>query len=324
MRQVLAILASSTMLIFPPAAADTSVDAAIEASHASVSDSLETKVVLLLHLLNDEGYLYESCPDPIMKNSARFRTTPKEKAEQLVANYRKNSSGTYDLDSNRTPEEMLNQRIGGSCGTEARVFAYLLEKLGVPSRDLRIVSAVCTEEYVKMCPLGHGSKLNKNYHGGASGHVFVLLRDDQIWRLINTTFSPFDEKNGPHVKEIKAVRDHLHQKFTDKKAEEAARADALSVIRKLKFNDIESAIFDSATALEKKLSAGEVVKAPIFESLPETLPGENGPLHLRNMLIYESVMPKQFKQHAWRDRYPIIASGAKNNNICRFTYSAGK
>src|SRR5665213_900692 len=183
MNQIIALLSSAVLTFFSSAEARTSVDLAIDASRASRSDSLETKVALLLHLLNDEGYLYESCPDPIFKRSAHFRTTTRDNAEHLFANYKKNSSGTYDLDSNRTPEEMLNQRIGGSCGTEARVFAYLLENLGVASQDLRVVSAVCTEEYVKMCPLGRGSNLNKDYRGGAPGHVFVLLKDGPRWRL---------------------------------------------------------------------------------------------------------------------------------------------
>jgi hypothetical protein len=302
------------MLVTAPAAlASESVDRALTASTAKRSDALSTKVALLLHLLNDENYLYESSPDPARQYTAEFKSTPREKAIKLLDGYSKNSSGAkfapYDLDSARTADEMLAQRIGGSCGTQARVFAELLRGLGVDDNDMRIVSAVVVDDYAALCPGGRGAKINSKYRGGASGHVLVLLKAHEKWVLINTTAAPYDYVSGPHAAEVKAVRDRLHEPFTKKSDYEAVEAKARAVVRRLQLSDLDIVDYLPPQELERKLNSSAVV-LPTFHSLPP---------QLKKLLVYDVVAPSKYSNHKWSDRYDIIASGAASGDICRFT-----
>ncbi len=293
------------------ASSASAIEIAIRAAGVERHESLETKVALLLHLLNDSGYLFESSPDP-NRRYATFSTTPKAEAERLIKKYSEESSGApfapYDLDSARTTEEMLRQRIGGECGTHARAFAELISHLGVPQSNLRIVSAVRDEDYRGICPLGRGSVLDSKY-GDASGHVFVLLKASKKWKLVNTTSAPLEEKVGPQAAEMQAAYQLLHSRFTSKKAGEEAQENVKAAIRKLSFADIEAVDFLSPDQISKKLDLGQVVPVPKFTGL-----GQMGP-----MTIFEVVRPDRYSRHTWKERFPIIASGRKENVTCRFT-----
>lgn len=301
------------------------VDKAVYDSGAVITDSNLAKVALLLHLLNDSPYLAESSPDPQFAGHARFTTTPEKQAYQLLEHYRKDSSGgpyaPYDLDSDRTPEEMLAQRIGGSCGTRARVFARLLEQLGVNPNNLRIVSAVCTDEYDRFCP-GRNSKLDHSYRGGASGHVFVLMKLKGKWKLINTTYPPFSEKKGPNAQKIRTVL-KMRDSVKSKEQFDQYRNKAVETIRNLSVEDLEIADFPSPKNIEHDLRVGKTVKIPEFDSLPETLPGGGGPIHFRKMIVYDVSKPDSYLLHKWKDRLNMIASGNKESDICRFNTSTG-
>lgn len=170
-----------------------------------------------------------------------------------------------------------------------------------------------------MCPQGQGKKLNPAYKGGASGHVFVLIKADQKWKLINSTYSPFDQKIGPHAKDILQVRRLLSAKFSTQKEHETSHQKAKEVIRTLTYADIEALDFESPTDLKLKFDKGTPVLVPEFQSLPETLSGEDEPLNFRKMIIFEVIGPNDYDLHKWKDRYNIIVSGNKSSNICRFT-----
>ena len=313
-----------TALLSILAFADSPTENAIRASSAAPSDPPLTKIALLLHLLNDSPYLSESSPDPRFKDFAKFKSTPINEANQLIQTYGKDSSGSpyapYDLDSVRTPEEMLSQRIGGSCGTQAQVFARLLNTLGVPNSDIRIVSAVCEDEYKQFCSGGKGSRIDPSYRGGASGHVFVEVKIDGKWKLINTTYAPFLNRSGPHADQLqRAYRSPYN--LGSKEETDEHKSNILSIVRKLDSSDLEIVDFADPVVLQAKLNAGERVNVPEFQSLPEILPGGDNPLHFRKMIIYDVSEQDKTILHKWKDRVNLIASGSKTGSTCRFSAS---
>jgi hypothetical protein len=301
---------------------ETAIDLAARSSGVNKSDTDVSKAVLLLHLLNDSPYLSESSPDPKFKGYARFSATSFSEASRLMRRYSMKSSGApfapYDLDSNRTPKEMLEQRIGGSCGTHARVFAELALNLGVPKNDIKIVSAVSNDEYALMCPNGMGSKIDKLYRGGASGHVFVLMKVSGEWKLVNTTYSPYDIKTGPRAAEIQELK-RRHRTAASSEDLSKVKADSLQFMRGLNISEIEAASFDEPTKLQKGLVAGLPISVPEFQSLPESIPGRFGPIQFRKMTVFDISEPDKYLNHSWNDRYNLIASGKRESDTCRFT-----
>jgi hypothetical protein len=294
---------------------------AIRTSQAKVADSIETKTALLLHLLNDTSYLIESSPDPRYGTAAKFTSTPYADSVRLIERYSKGSSGgpfdPYDLDSARTPAEMMSQRIGGDCGTHARVFAELIQHLGIPASDLRIVSAVCTQEYDRFCAGGRGSKADPTYRGGASGHVFVLLKVGGAWKLVNTTLSPLRYALGPHAKGVNELATE-RSKINSQKTSDLYQAHVAQLIRKMDFSDLEAAGFIDPDAIQSKLGKGEGVRVPEFKSLPEVIGEPQHPVQFRNMTIFDVSLPQEYPLHKFKDRVNFIASGKLGSDVCRF------
>lgn len=113
--------------------------------------------------------------------------------ESLWANKKSNGSQESpdvqdELDSSRTVPQMCEQKVGGSCGTMARVFAELLIRSGIPADNVRIVSAASDPDLRRLCEGRSGQGFNSRYMGPPpNGHVFVLVKDGEQWRLINTT-----------------------------------------------------------------------------------------------------------------------------------------
>jgi len=96
---------------------------------------------------------------------------------------------TYEFDVLRSPEQALEEGLGGHCNTHARVAAYTLMQHGVPAEDLRIVSAVNDSSYDSLC-YGLAGRSARWSNDGMSGHVLLLMRDGAQWFLINTTTIP--------------------------------------------------------------------------------------------------------------------------------------
>ncbi|RPJ75597.1 MAG: hypothetical protein EHM20_08685 [Alphaproteobacteria bacterium] len=111
----------------------------------------------------------------------------------------------------RTPEEILSQKIGGSCGSAALAFAAILNFSGVSLNDIQIVEAVLNSDLKLICPVA-GKPREQNARTGASGHVFVAVRfSDNRWILINTVDGSknYSKANWPSPEEV-------HQTIKDK------------------------------------------------------------------------------------------------------------
>jgi len=142
------------------------VKKAISAAKIESRDTLEIKIEKSLKLINQDRYFFPPGPQP--KLPAPF-------------------DEPYHLDSLRTPEQILSQKVGGFCGSSALVFAAMLTQSGVKNSDIQIVEAVHAKDLAAICPKG-GAPRAEHPRVGASGHVFVAVKfPDGDWRLINTT-----------------------------------------------------------------------------------------------------------------------------------------
>jgi hypothetical protein len=144
--------------------AGPALDAAVVKADLRPSDPLEVKIEKTLDLLVNRHYF-----------------APHGTPENLPAPY----DQRYHLDSLRTPEQILAQKIGGYCNNYALVFSSMLERAGVPADDMRIVAAVNDDDLARICPKA-GAPRVEHPRSGASGHVFVAVREASRWRLINT------------------------------------------------------------------------------------------------------------------------------------------
>lgn len=141
------------------------VQKAITAAKISKTDSLEEKIQKTLRLINQERYYDPKGPQPMLGPPYDNR---------------------YHLDSLRTPEQILEQKVGGFCGSAALVFAAMLNQAGVPRENLAIVAGVYARDLSIICPKA-GVQRVENPRTGASGHVFVAVKfAENDWRLINT------------------------------------------------------------------------------------------------------------------------------------------
>ena len=125
----------------------SAVQAAISAAKILPTDSLEVRVEKTLTLINQDRYYYPKAPPP--KLDPPF-------------------DQPYHLDSLRTPEQILIQKVGGYCGSAALVFAAMLRKSGVENEDMRIVLAVNAPDLKQICPVA-GQPRVEHPRTGASG-----------------------------------------------------------------------------------------------------------------------------------------------------------
>ena len=97
-----------------------------------------------------------SSTDTLPNRTSKFLMLINE-TETLWTNHKPEGSSQqspeshYELDSNRSTSEICDQKVGGSCGTMARVFAELLIKSGVPNSNIRIISAVSEPDLKILC-----------------------------------------------------------------------------------------------------------------------------------------------------------------------------
>lgn len=159
-------LAALALLLAANASAGPALDAAVKAAGLRRSDPLEAKIEKTLGLLVNRHYFEpHGMPKPL----------PPPYDEQ-----------PYHLDSLRTPDQILEQKIGGYCNNFALVFTAMLERAGVPPGDMRVVAAVNDDDLAIICPRA-GAPRVEHPRTGASGHVFVAVKGDSgRWRLLNT------------------------------------------------------------------------------------------------------------------------------------------
>ncbi len=157
------------------------VQEALIRGHIHADDTLEVKVDKALALLNEKGY---------------FRPGTSATNSGGVA---KNSSfeKAYELDSQRTPDEILAQKSGGSSGSSALVFAALLSESGVPENQIQIVGAVINNELSVICPKAGTPRLTPKGTDG-NGQAFVALQfPDGKWQIINVVDGPAQYGRAP-------------------------------------------------------------------------------------------------------------------------------
>jgi hypothetical protein len=173
---IISSFAFPAVLLAGAAWAGPALDAAVAKADLRVSDPLEVKIEKTLALIVNGQYF-----------------APNGTPENLPPPY----DQRYHLDSLRTPEQILEQKIGGYCNNFALVFSAMLEKAGVPRDDMRIVAAVDDDDLAKICPKA-GAPRAEHPHTGASGHVFVAVKGDSgRWRLINTVSPVKSHQSAP-------------------------------------------------------------------------------------------------------------------------------
>jgi hypothetical protein len=145
------------------------VDQAVSAAQILATDTLEEKVQKTLKLINQARYYY-----------------PKGRTKPLGPPF----DNPYHLESMRTAEQILEQKVGGFSANAALVFSAMLMKAGVKSDDLQIVATVNAPDLETICPAAHRPR-SENPDTGADGHVFVAVKfSPDEWRLINTIDGP--------------------------------------------------------------------------------------------------------------------------------------
>lgn len=157
--------AALAILLASRAWAGPAVDAAVAKAGLSPSDPLEVKIEKTLTLLVNEKYF-----------------EPHGTPDNLPPPY----DQRYHLDSLRTPEQILTEKIGGYCNNYALVFSAMLMRAGVSPDAMRIVAAVNDDDLARICPKA-GAPRAEHPRTGASGHVFVAIKGvSGRWRLLNT------------------------------------------------------------------------------------------------------------------------------------------
>lgn len=164
------------VLLATGAWAGPALDAAVAKAGLRPSDPLEVKIEKTLGLLVNRQYF-----------------APHGTPDHLPPPYDRK----YHLDSLRTPEQILAQKIGGYCNNYALVFSAMLERAGVPPGDMRVVASVDDDDLAVICPQAGVPRVEQP-RTGASGHVFVAVKEPSgRWRLINTVGGAKSHQSAP-------------------------------------------------------------------------------------------------------------------------------
>jgi hypothetical protein len=141
----------------------------------------------LLFFISLSAIAYEI--NPIELLSKEYPKDQKSLFRNLKPGQALNTS--YDFDANRDPQSALQEGLGGQCNTHARVAALTLLKNGIPPQDIRVVSAINNLSLDKLCLGKKGKSANPTApNDGLGGHVFLLVKSEGKWFLVNTTTIP--------------------------------------------------------------------------------------------------------------------------------------
>ncbi|MBP7843833.1 MAG: hypothetical protein KA116_03390 [Proteobacteria bacterium] len=141
----------------------------------------------LVFLISLSAIAYEINPLELL--SREYPKDQKSLFRNLKAGQALNTS--YDFDANREPQIALQEGLGGQCNTHARVAALTLMKNGISPEDIRIVSAINNLSLDKLCLGLKGKSANPTApNDGLGGHVFLLVKSEGKWFLVNTTTIP--------------------------------------------------------------------------------------------------------------------------------------
>lgn len=267
-----------------PVSAEQTVGAAAQKaaqlSGAAAAKTTPEKLLATLKLINVENYNHRNRGDPSPKI-----THP------------------YEWDSKRTSEEMLADGNGGSCGTHALSVAAVLRASGVPASDVRLIGAVDINDYADICPGKAGAARAKQWTFGgekttvhpASGHVFVMVKWDGNWHLVNSTHNPIDP--GPPELGLKG------------KAGPPSR---------LVLEDFEMTKLSSGTADSfLKTDRAQLVPQNPFPSYFRNKLEDGSPL--APLLPFASWAFEDYPIHGIADRANLVASGRTDSPTCRWS-----
>jgi hypothetical protein len=157
----------SSLAYAGPTTAGPAAYRALGLAGISAGDSLPTRIRKILHLLIDRNYLGAHADMP------------------------------YELDSERTAEQVLSQHQGGACGSAAMAIAAILEASGVPDDSIRLVGTVTNHSYAVTCRK-QGEPRVADSAGDGDGHIFVMVKKgSNQWILVDTTAREADYESAP-------------------------------------------------------------------------------------------------------------------------------
>jgi hypothetical protein len=300
------------------------------------TDSQAVQVAKLVHVLNDHGYLHAR--DPFGPPESQLSPAQRRASLQVLERYGYRAEGpstgswSYQLDSLRSPSDMLEQRVGGSCGSMALVTAQALVDAGLSPAKLRIVSAVTTSELRALCEGRKNQPRNDSYRGGAQGHVFLMLQgEDGTWRLVNTTYGPQSEARraadpragNPQAAYLQEPRRGAHWVALESATRARRGASLDGVLAAFDWSDLEAAEVGSPESLEASLRAGRAQELPVFPSLPghfiNSEPGAPAATTpFQPMSVFHVSTLADYPRHKFEERLNLIASGTKSSAKCRW------
>lgn len=287
----------------------------------SSSVSREKQIIRILNYL--PVVLHKNAPEPSPPGM------PPAMPKSGTAPYNRPGQSPYEWDSIRSPEKMLTDLDGGTCGTFALSAAALLKQAGVPDEDIRIVSAVNLEDFSKICPGKAGEARVQNPETGASGHVFVLVKMGASWELINTSQNPFwdsRDPQGPASKELSILREYCVKNFpfegenpfnpTGEKFLKCLADGRKKVVEAMTWGDLEAGKAESPESIEKRMNTAPTILNT--ESFP-TLRNWMGPTYdPAGMLVFDVKKLSDYPLHSFEERLNYVASGDIKNPRCRW------
>lgn len=147
-----------------PARAQQEWDAVTATVLAMDAGDVAGKLDALMRELDSSQYMWRNVPRGSQPGGPNFR------------------GNGYDLDGNRTAQQILSAGVGGSCGSYGKVLADALVRSGTSPDDVFLVDTVGESRR------GDATAAAASGDSDASGHQFLLVRDrTRGWLLVNTT-----------------------------------------------------------------------------------------------------------------------------------------
>ncbi len=271
--------------------------------------SIEEKIVRAMALINSQAYVHQK-----EKRSRKGNQRPPP------------PQGThpYEWDSLRTAEQMLMNRDGGSCGTHGLSIAAILRAAEVPSSDIRILSAVNAQDYVDICAGEAKQKRQDTWtfpgHDGdttdihpANGHVFLAVRINGRWKLINSTHDPLA---FPLSKRSAAYIDFAARLGKcSPRAQVCIRRARKRAASLLVLEDFEHTPLSSVEMDLTGKGPPIFIDTSKFPSLTSQLGSEKA----SRLLLFHQSNFEQYPLHTIQDRLNLVASGSMDSELCRWS-----
>lgn len=334
------------IIIQSPRLRSQSISALLKEAQIMPSDTPAVRVAKLLVAINDNNFIRRK--DPLApKNRSQLNHDERAQGIEIIKKYgfkpdngRGSSSWRYHLDSQRSPQEIAEQCVGGFCGSVALITAQALIDSGIPSDQIRIASAITSSELAPICEGRKGKPFNKNHGGFGNGHVFVMIQDAQSkeWKIVNTTHSIEGELDRAHVPEVRN-NPSKHHSLSPRRGKNWNTLERAYINREfngftnqqlqnLDWSDIESEPIESPEFITSQLNDPKSTQFPLkslpkFPSLPDyfndTLPnGKMQKTPFQPLSIFHISKVEDYPRHTYQQRFNLIASGKVDDPTCRW------